>query len=216
MPGKTGTRLVRWIKRRCKVCGKEWEVQPHEVRQRPVKYCSLKCASVEVGLSLRRRVKWECERCGLKKEVVPSHGHRVCARCAMEERKARLHGINIHENPLARKNWLAKMRSPQHREAMRIRCTGMVQTGLGAKDNPLHVRAVHAVYESPRREQFFVDNIARFVRSHGYLFKKEDLKQRPWAKKKASYQCNATQGLSTLTRNRKSWKGWSILHFTNE
>jgi hypothetical protein len=133
----------------------------------------------------------------------------------MKDRAKRLAGLNIHNNEKARASWRRMMKSPEHSRRMSEACTGMTQGGLSALNNPHHPRAVHAVFQTPRLEQFHVDNISRFVRAHPHLFDPEDLIRKPYSKR-ASYSCNATQGLSSLTRNRRSWKGWSLLKFLPE
>jgi hypothetical protein len=103
------------------------------------------------------------------------------------------------------------MKSKEHREKMRLVVEGSVRKGPTSKRNsPVHVRAAHFHAIAPNGVIYQIDNVGKFVRENPALFHPLDLVNKA-RRPSASYQTNATQGLSGVGRgHRMSWKGWML------
>lgn len=207
----SATKLAKRITKSCKHCGKEWKEKPsHAWRQ----YCSRAC--MKVGQTKAR--DFPCPRCGVMVFRKQSEAHRLCPDCVkqnLSERNKRT-GLNPYsvENEASKAKRLAWMASEENRKRVSaIFKDKHPQSPLLKKYSPNHVKAVECFFRDPRNVVHYCRNICRFVHENQHLFNPEDVIQKiHGGKPSKSYVCNATQGLSQVSRgHRMTWKGWAVV-----
>jgi len=207
----SATKLAKRILKTCKHCGKEWREKPSHVRR---VYCSRACANA--GLS--RAGEFPCPRCGALVFRKRCDAHRLCPACVplnLSERNKRI-GLNPYsvESETSKAKRLAWLKS----EANRKRVSAMFkdkhpQHPKRKQFSPLHSKAVECFFRDPQNVIHYCRNICRFVHENPNLFNPEDVIQKiHGGKPSKSYICNATQGLSQVSRgHRMTWKGWTVV-----
>lgn len=205
----SAAKLAKRIDKTCPVCNEQFRVKPSQNWRI---CCSIKC---KAKLSTTARMR-PCPRCGVLSMRRPSSSHLICLSCVkivISERNKR-----TGNNPIAastkesEERRLASLRSADNRNRVSLQFKDKhPQHPLLKQYSPDHVSAVEGYVRDPNGIIHHVINISRFVHDNKNLFASADVEQKNYGGKTSkSYQCHATQGLSTIIRgHRGRWKQWT-------
>lgn len=210
------SRLSNPIPITCQYCGIVFEVKPSAFWR---KYCGSDCYG-KSKTDARYTLK-PCPECGEMRKTrhdrEPMRCKGVCAGAIIGARnKATGHNPYKTETEESRERRLSSLRSEKHRDLVSARQKGVPLTTAKTKRNSEeHFRAITGIFRSPSNTTHRFKNLTKFVRDNKHLFNPEETRHKPY-KDSSTYRCNAITGLmSIITGRRGTWKGWTIVGFTD-
>jgi len=147
------------VKRTCHVCKKSFMLPAHRAREKPGKFCSVKCALID-----RRKpiTSSECTQCKKKIKLSPwqvkrgaTFGHFCNSRCYGKWRTSNLAGDNSpnwkggHTMDYGGSNWKSQRRKARERDNHTCQKCGVTKQPHGYKMD-VHHKVPYDMFDDPR------------------------------------------------------------------